>query len=290
MVNKLVTILAVIGLAGFQLTGCGKQTTGNAAGAVSQNSEESISGTVNESIGLSNIGSSQIGVYDYGIETLNTSQCNSPVKYGPYSGNPITWTVVWDFGGGCVPNFSSRIVSGMITMTVAKWGGSSPTAVTIDSDKDIAITRWDGASLYASGTTDILTTGSLKGQTITRTVDVTETRTALGAAGREKLHQNIALNFTAEDTLSSSTPPVTVTQRVLNGSGTIDHLLLKVLAAITATNLTYQQGYCHPQSGSITQVLTSDVDGSTIGTYTLVFLGGDSATLNGNPITLNPCD
>ena len=292
MFKKIFTILAVAGLVGFQLTGCGKQTNGNVADAASQNSEESISSTANESIGLSNINSSSLGVSDYGLESP-ASSCPAVTKIGPLGVDPVTWTITLNFDGGCIPAFVSRVVSGSITMTVSKFTNTTSgavTEVTVNADKNIAITRFDGASLYVSGTTDILRTGSLAGQTITRTVDVAETRTALGPAGRERLHQNITLNFTAQDTLSSSTPPVTVTQRVLNGSGTIDHLLLKVLASVTVTNLTYQQGYCHPQSGSIAEVLTSDVDGSAIGTYTLVFLGGDSATLNGNPITLNPCD
>ncbi|MCL4558983.1 MAG: hypothetical protein M1491_10265 [Deltaproteobacteria bacterium] len=129
---------------------------------------------------------------------------------------------------------------------------------------------------------------------ITRTIGVTETRTAYGPAGRMVLHEDVSLDFTAQDTLSSSTPPVSITQRIMNGTGVSDHHLLKILAATTVTDLTYQQGYCHPVSGTIVLALSSDQPGNAyIGTYALVFTttdGTTTATLNGNPITLNPCD
>lgn len=283
MYQKIFLLLGLLACTAFPMTDCGKQTTGNVSGAASINTEESISSAANESIGLSDItNSSQLGISDYGFDALSSSSC-PVVTPEIVAGNPLTGTITLDFDGGCIPPFTNRTVSGMITMTVFRFTSGTSLTVTVDADHDIAITRWDGASLYVSGTTDMDATGTTSVRT--RAFGITETRTALGPAGRLFLHQNIALNFTAQDTLSGST----VTQRILNGSGTIDHLLLKVLASVTASNLTYQQGSCHPVDGTITLVLTSDKDGTTIGTHELLFTSG-GATLDGNPITLNPCD
>ena len=290
MLTKVSMLLAIAGLGGVLIAGCGKQTNGNVATAVSQDSEESISSAANQSIYLSNTNSSQLSVSGYGAESMTPSSCPVVTRSIDSSGNPVTGTITLDFDGGCIPAYTNVIVSGMITMTVAKFSdGTVVTATTFDADNAIVLSRWDGASLYLSGMTDVLTTGSKPGLVITRTVGINETRQAFTAIGREVLHQDIALGFTAQDTLSQSTPPVTITQRVLNGSGTIDHLLLKVLASITASDLTYQQGSCHPVDGTITEVLTSDVTGRLIGTYTLSFTP-TGATLNGKSINLNPCD
>ena len=104
------------------------------------------------------------------------------------------------------------------------------------------------------------------------------------------MHHLISLNFTYSDTVSGTT----VTQRILNGSGTVDHELAKVTAAVSASNLTLAAGCCHPVNGSLNITLTRNSDNSIIGTYDLSYVSNSQCTgvalLNGKQITLNPCD
>ncbi|MCL4479850.1 MAG: hypothetical protein M1381_12295 [Deltaproteobacteria bacterium] len=292
MVKKTLVVLGIMVLVGFQLTGCGKQTVGESSAQIAQTTEESISGASNDSIALSNVSNSQLGIADYGLSVVASACPNVTKPVVTNTMNSTTWTLDINFGNGCIPNYFTNIMtSGNITMTVTRFtDGTNVTATTIDTNGDIERTRWDGASLYISGTTDIVRTGTVSQTSTTRTraITVNETRVAISPRGKVVMNHNLSLNFNAADTLSSSTPS-TIIQRVLNGTGSVDHLLAKVLAGITVTNLTYEQGYCHPVDGTVILVLTKDTDGSPIGTYTLVF-SHSSATLNGNPITLNPCD
>ncbi len=300
MFKKVLAVVAVLGLAGFQFAGCGKQTSGLNTTSVNQTSEESINSSANDSIALSSVSNDQsLGVMGY-ESLLGGSSCPSVTKTHETTAGiyPSVYLVTINFGNGCIPAnyFRGVMTSGEITMTVTLFSDSTTnqiTMTTISAVKNIVKTRQlDQASLYISGTTDIVKTlsGSGASATITRTISVNETQIALTGVGRLVMDHDVVLNFTMADT--GAWP--NITQRVINGTGSVDHLLLKVLATATLTNFTYAQGCCHPVGGSIVLVLTSDKDNSTIGTYDLSYAGNnqcsDVASLNGKQISLNPCD
>ncbi len=299
MLKRLLTVLAVLGLVGFQLTGCGKQTTGLDTTSINQTTEGSISSSASDSIALSSIGDNQAGLGIMGLDALSGGTSCPSVSKQLVGQNPSTYTVSVDFGNGCIPSnypFSQVTTSGTISMTVTLFTDVTTdkiTTETIDAQIAIVRTRWDGASLSINGSTGIIKNFVWSGSTlstVTRTVSVNEERIAATSVGRIVMHHLIALNFTYADTISGST----VTQRIFNGSGTVDHKLAKVTASVTVTNLTLAQGCCHPVDGTISILLTRDSDGSIINTYDLSYvtnsLCSDVALLNGKQITLNPCD
>lgn len=300
MFKKVLTVVAVLGLACFQFAGCGKQTSGLNTTSVNQTSEESINSSANDSIALSSVSNDQsLGVMGY-ESLLGGSSCPSVTKIHETKGGfyPSVYLVTIDFGNGCIPQnyFRNVMTSGKIAMTVTLFSDATTsqiTATTISAVKNIVKTRQlDQASLYISGTTDIvkILSGSGLSAAIARTISVNETQIALNGVGKLVMDHNIVLNFTVADT---GTWP-NITQRVITGTGSVDHLLLKVLATATLTNLTFVQSCCHPVDGSIVLVLTSDKDNSTIGTYDLSYAGNnqcsDAASLNGKQVSLNPCD
>jgi hypothetical protein len=299
MLKRLLTVLAVLGLVGFQLTGCGKQTTGLDTTSINQTTEGSISSSAGDSIAISSVADNQTSLGIMGLDALTGSTSCPAVSKTLIGQNPSTYTVLIDFGNGCIPNnypFSQVTTSGTISMTVTLFTDATTGKIiteTIDAQKAIVRTRWDGADLSINGTTNIIKNISWSGNAlagVTRTVSINEERIAATSVGRVVMHHLIALNFTYGDTISGST----VTQRIINGSGTVDHELAKVTASATITNLTLAQGCCHPVDGTISILLTRNSDGSIIGTYDLSYVSNSScsdvALLNGKQITLNPCD
>ncbi len=297
MFKKVVTVLAVFGVVGFMATGCGTQTSGLDTTAVSQSTEESINSSANDAIALSDVSDDQsLSVMGY-ESVLGSSSCPQVTRMhetapGVY---PSIYLVTADFGNGCVPKnyFNGVITSGKITATVTLFSDTTAgaiTMVTIDASTDNLVrTRADGASVYITGTTNIVkTTSGVGGGVVSRTISVDVSQAVLGASGKLILDHNVALNFTVANT---GVWP-NISKRIINGTGIVDHLLKKVLATATLTNITIDQSCCHPVDGSITLVLTRDTDNSTIGTYTLSFVSGQcgSADLNGKSITLNACD
>ncbi len=298
MLKKVLTVIAVLGFVGFQMTGCGKQTTGLDTTSINQTTEGSVSSSAGDAIAISSVGNSQAGVGILSLDALGAGSSCPQIKPTLIGQNPSTYTVLIDFGNGCVPadGFAAVTTSGTISMTVTLFTDSTTgkiTSETIDAQQAIVRTRWDGASLSISGTTDVIKTFSWSGTTLsaaTRTVSVNEERIALSPVGRMLMHHLISLNFTYSDTVSGTT----VTQRILNGSGTVDHELAKVTAAVSASNITLAAGCCHPVNGSLNITLTRNSDNSIIGTYDLSYVSNsqctDVALLNGKQITLNPCD
>ena len=304
MAKRLITILAVLGLVGFQLTGCGTQTSGLDTTAINQTTETSISSSVNDAIAISSITDNTASLGIMGLEAVtNGSSCPS-VSKNLIEQNPSTYTILIDFGNGCIPNnypFSQVTTSGYISMTVTLFTDTATgkiTGETIDAQKNIVRTRWDGASLSISGTTNIIKNLSWAGNTLTnveRSVSVNEERIAVTSFGRVVMHHLIALDFTYADTVSDGI----ITKRIINGTGTVDHELARVTASVSIVNLTLVQGCCHPVDGSINITLTRNSNGSVIGNYLLVYTSStssnqyqcsDVASLNGKQITLNPCE
>ncbi|MGC8579456.1 MAG: hypothetical protein ACP5JP_06810, partial [bacterium] len=298
MLKRILTIISVLGLVSLQLTGCGKQTTGLDTTSINQTTESSISSSVSDAVVLSSIANSQTGVGILGLDALSGGSSCPQVTKNLIGQNPTTYSVTIDFGNGCIPtnSFAPVTTSGTISMTVTLFTDVTTgkiTEVTVDAQKAIVRTRWDGASLSINGTTDIVKTLSWSGNTlsdVTRSVNVNEERIALSPTGRMIMHHLIALHFTYSDTISGNT----IIQRIINGNGSVDHELAKVTASAVITNLTLVNGCCHPVDGSITITLTRDSNSSLIGTYNLVYASNnqcsDVALLNGKQITLNPCD
>ncbi len=290
MFKKMLIVFAVSGLAVFQLTGCGKQTVGLNATSLGQTTEAAVESSTNDAIALSDVSNGQnLGVLNYDAVAPGSS-CPEVTKT-LVGINPTTFTIDIDFGNGCIPaNYFRRVTtSGNITLTATLFTDkvtSKVTETTINAKKNIVKT-WmiKPISLYVTGTTDIDRIRA--GSGISRTISINEARHILNGAGRLVMNQQVDLNLTVADTGKLSG----ITQRVINGTGSVDHLLAKVLATATLKNLTLKQGYCHPVDGSISLVLTSDKDGSTIGTYTLTFIPDQPgvANFNGKQITLNPC-
>ncbi len=297
MVKKIITIFATLWLAGFWITGCGTQTTGLNTVAVNQSSEASISSSTNDAIALSSV-SDNLSLGIMGYESVSgSSSCPVVTKVhetapGVY---PSVYLLTANFGNGCIPQnyFSGVMTGGAVTATVTLFSDTTAgtiTAEAIDASTDNLVrTRTDGTSLYLTGTTNIMkTTSGVGGGVVSRAINVNVSQNVLDAGGKLILDHNVALNLTMANT---GVWP-NITKRIINGTGSVDHLLKKVLATATLNNVTVMQGCCHPVDGSITLVLTRDSDNSTIGTYTLTYLPGQcgAADLNGKPITLNACD
>ncbi len=299
MLKKILIGAAVVGLAVVQLAGCGKQASGLDTTSVNQSTEGSVSSAAGDSIAISSAVNSPAGVGSLGLAVLGSTPSCPQVTKALIASNPATYAVSINFGSGCIPpagSFAAVTTSGNVTMTVTLITNTTTgkvTQETIDANVAIVRTRWDGASLLISGTTDITKNLTWSGGSlsdVTSAVTVHEERIASTAVGRVVMHHVIDLGFTYDDTISGGV----VTQRVVNGSGTVDHRLAQVTAAVTITGLTMVQGCCHPVDGSINIVLTRDSDGSLIGSYNLAYAGNgqcsDTALLDGHQITLDPCD
>lgn len=298
MLKKVLTIISLLGLIGLQFTGCGKQTTGLDTTAINQSTESSVSSSVNDAIMISSVANNQANIGVLGLDALNSGISCPQITKNLINQNPVTYQVLINFGNGCIPanGFAPVTTAGTISMTVTLFTDVTTgkiTDVTINAQKAIVRTRWDGASLSITGSTYIVKSLSWVGTTIsnvTRSVEVNDERIALSPTGRMVMHHLISLNFTYSDTVSNAT----VIQRIINGTGSIDHELAKVTASATITNLTFVEDCCHPVDGSITITLTRDSDSSVIGTYDLVYASNnqcsDVAVLNGKQISLNPCD
>jgi len=106
----------------------------------------------------------------------------------------------------------------------------------------------NGADLAAQGNSTVVRTGTIASGSVMRVVTGDGNRVFTAANGNERFNHTYTHTLTVQDTFANNA----LSQRVINGTGTLEHNLIDATSVTTFTNITYDPATCAwPVAGTL---------------------------------------